>query len=177
MIITHNHLPKKCYSDKYGFVKDITRVDGAIIHYISAVNVLPDDPYNMGAIRKIFEDYKVSAHYLIDRDGEVIELVPLPHRAFHAGKSIMDGRMFCNSFTVGIELVGGKWEAYPDDQLNSLYILLKYLMNKYGFSIDKIRGHDAVREEWNNTSHVRNAPVKEDPGPLFPWDELRERLS
>jgi N-acetyl-anhydromuramyl-L-alanine amidase AmpD len=91
------------------------KITGIVAHYISAVNVLPDDPFNPEAIRKIFTDNKVSAHYQITRDAKILELVTLPLKAYHAGYSIMNGVERCNDFCIGIEIEGGKdFEFLPD---------------------------------------------------------------
>ena len=165
------YLPSYCYSKE-----DMGDIDGAVIHYISAVNILPDNPFSLSAILQIFRDYKVSAHYLIDRDGTPIELVPLPKRAYHAGKSIMNGRIGCNNFTIGIELMGGAKFDYEDAQIASLSHLLADLMTRYEFGIKKIRGHDNIRAAWNDKHPDKKAFVKVDPGEHFPWQNLRESL-
>jgi len=71
MEIIKQHLPPNCYSKN-----KMQSIDGAVVHFISAKNILPDDPFNLEAIMGIFKKYKVSAKYLIRRDGTVIELVP-----------------------------------------------------------------------------------------------------
>jgi len=69
--VIKNHLPSYCYS-KYKFKS----VDGIVVHFISAKNILPGDPFNLKAIFGIFKQYSVSANYLIRRDGTIVELVP-----------------------------------------------------------------------------------------------------
>jgi len=49
---------------------------------------------------------RVSSHFLIYRDGELVQFVPLQRRAWHAGASRWRGRERCNDFSVGIELEG-----------------------------------------------------------------------
>ena len=164
-------LPKGCYSPRH-----MASVDGALIHYISAINIQPNDPFDVEAIRKILIDYDFSAHYLIDRDGTVMELVPLPMTAYHAGQSTMNGRSRCNTYMVGVELVGGAGIEYSPDQIPAVKDLLAMLMAAYGFPIKNIKGHDEVRAEWNRIHPLEKAAVKVDPGPQFPWPDVREAL-
>jgi len=171
MDIIKTHLPENCYSKN-----SMKKIMGAVIHYISAVNVLPEDPFNMEAILNIFKEYKLSAHFLIDRDGTPMELVPLPMTAWHAGRSMMNGRTRCNNFTVGIELVGGKDFEYTPEQIATCKHLLADLMTEYRFPVDSIQGHNAVRSAWNRTFPAKRASVKRDPGMHFPWPEVREAL-
>jgi len=109
MNIIKNHLPSYCYSRN-----KIKSVDGLVIHFISAKNILPNDPFNLDAIMGIFKQYGVSANYLILRDGTIIELIPKLFKSYHAGKSIMNGRKGCNNFTIGVELEGGTDFPYTD---------------------------------------------------------------
>ena len=169
--IIKKHLPEYCYSSK-----DLKSVDGALIHFISAKNILPDDPFNRDAIIKIFKDYKLSVHYLIERDGTIIELVPGLHRTYHAGKSVMNDRDYCNNFTIGIELVGGTDFPYTDEQILILGELLAQLMTKHQFTLDWIQGHDKVRSDWNNKYPGKKGNKKVDPGEHFPWEILNDML-
>ena len=171
MIITKNHLPASCYSSS-----KINSVDGAVIHFISAKNIEPEIPFDTKTILKIFKQYRVSAHYLIERNGEVVELVPKLHRAYHAGKSLMNGRSSCNNFTVGIELVGGTQWPYTDEQMLSLSELLAQLMTEYKFTLDWVQGHDRVRREWNEMYPDKAGSKKVDPGSHFNWEVLNDML-
>ena len=164
-------LSSKCYSSR-----KMSSIDGALVHFISAKNVLPDDPFNIDAIIQIFEDYKLSAHYLIDREGEVIELVPGRHKAYHAGYSRMNGRNGCNSFTMGIELVGGSDWPYTDKQVFACGELLAQLMTEHQFTLKWVKGHDKVRADWNEQYPDKRAATKVDPGDHFPWETLRVML-
>lgn len=165
--IIKKHLPPSCYSRR-----KLMSIDGIVIHFVSAKNILPDDPFNLDAIIGIFEQYKVSAHYLIRRDGTIIELVPLSYRAHHAGKSIMNDREGCNNFTVGIELEGGTDYPYTDEQMASLGTLSAQLMTEHQFSFDWVQGHDKVRKNWNTKYPQNKRSVKVDPGEHFEWQEL-----
>ena len=166
-----NHLPNNCYSSS-----KMDSIDGAVIHFISAKNIEPLVPFDLDSIINIFKKYKVSAHYLIDRKGEVIELVPKLHRAYHAGKSLMNGRSGCNNFTIGIELMGGTPWPYTDEQMLSLGELLARLMTEHQFTLDWVQGHDRVRREWNEMYPDKAAPRKVDPGDHFNWEILNDML-
>jgi len=169
--VIQNHLPSYCYSKN-----KIKSIDGAIIHFISAKNITPDDPFNLNTILGIFKEYKVSANYLIRREGGLIELAPEGRKTYHAGKSIMNDRENCNNFTVGIELEGGTDYPYTRPQLLVLGQLLAQLMTKHGFSADWIQGHDKVRANWNEVYPLKKASKKVDPGQHFPWDDLFSML-
>ena len=166
------HLPKRCYSSN-----KIRSVDGAVVHFISAKTILPEDPFNRDAIIGIFEDYKLSAHYLIERDGNIIELVPDLHKAHHAGKSRMNGRDGCNGFTIGYELVGGTDWPYTGRQLAALSTSLAQHMTAHRFTSDWVQGHDQVRADWNAEYPDKQAAKKVDPGTHFPWDALKDMLA
>ncbi|MSQ64243.1 MAG: 1,6-anhydro-N-acetylmuramyl-L-alanine amidase AmpD [Betaproteobacteria bacterium] len=107
---------------------------------------------------------RVSAHFLIYRDGEIVQFVPLQRRAWHAGVSRWRGRERCNDFSVGVELEGtgdGKFEAA---QYASLMSLLKQL--QIVLPLRDIAAHSDV------------APGrKSDPGGRFGWARLLADLA
>ena len=154
------------------------RVDVAVIHYISAVNVAPNDPYNISRIFKIFCDYAVSSHYLISRDGEIFRLVPEECKAWHAGASIMpepDNRNGVNEFSIGIELVATDVSGFTAAQYDSLNHICAGIEARYGANNMKYVGHDQIAGERAVALGLRKEP-KTDPGPLFDWDRFTERL-
>ncbi len=105
---------------------------------------------------------QVSAHVLIGRDGEVVQYVPFPLRAWHAGASCFGGRTGCNDFSVGIELEGSDDLPYEGVQYRRLADLAVLLMRAYpGITRERIVGHSDI------------APGrKTDPGREFDWDRL-----
>jgi AmpD protein len=106
---------------------------------------------------------KVSAHFLIRRDGELIQFVSCLERAWHAGASVWKGRERCNDFSVGIELEGTDDTAYAAVQYTMLARLIRGLRRV--FPIGDIVGHGDI------------APGrKTDPGPAFDWARLRRLL-
>ena len=103
---------------------------------------------------------RVSAHFLIRRDGELLQFVSADERAWHAGLSSFRGRERCNDFSIGIELEGLEGGRFEDAQYRALLQLLPALRARY--PIDAVVGHEHI------------APGrKADPGPGFDWQGLR----
>ena len=108
------------------------RPEGADVALLVVHNIsLPPGEFGGGAIVRLFtnsldfaahpyyqtlRDLKVSAHFLIRRGGELIQLVPCAKRAWHAGASSWRGRERCNDFSVGVELEGADDQAYAAPQ-------------------------------------------------------------
>jgi N-acetyl-anhydromuramoyl-L-alanine amidase len=143
---------------------DITLV---VLHSIC----LPPGEYGGDAIERLFTnrldpsahpyfkeiiELKVSSHFLIRRDGETVQFVPVERRAWHAGASSWRGRSRCNDFSVGIELEGADADFFTDAQYASLTSLLKQLRTK--LPLRDVAAHSDV------------APGrKTDPGARFDW--------
>ncbi len=110
---------------------------------------------------------RVSSHFLIRRDGELVQFVPVHRRAWHAGESSYRGRRRCNDFSVGIELEGTDELPYTDPQYEVLDALLAAL-----FAACPRLGPEHV------TGHEHVSPGrKTDPGPAFDWARLRRGLA
>ena len=106
---------------------------------------------------------RVSAHFLIRRDGELIQFVPAGRRAWHAGESSWRGRTRCNDFSIGIELEGTDETPFEDAQYAMLAPLTAALRAR--FPLADIAGHSDI------------APGrKTDPGPHFDWGRYRAAL-
>jgi len=105
---------------------------------------------------------RVSSHLLIRRDGELVQYVPLHHRAWHAGVSCHGGRERCNDFSIGIELEGSDDLPYEPVQYQVLAELIAALRAAYpSLAAGQIAGHSDI------------APGrKTDPGPGFEWPRL-----
>jgi len=134
--------------------------------------------------KRILELYAVSAHYMIDRDGTIHQLVDDNDIAYHAGASVMpDGTGNVNSRSIGIELISshpsadpsvasGAIPAYTVEQYESLTGLLADLMLRYGIDdVDQIVGHDEIAGEEAVKRGIRSQP-KTDPGPAFDWRRI-----
>lgn len=102
---------------------------------------------------------KVSAHFLIRRDGALLQFVSCDDVAWHAGVSSWRGQSQCNQFSIGIELEGSDSCAYEKEQYAILTTLINTLKKSY--------------PTLSVTGHCHIAPArKTDPGPHFLWDSL-----
>jgi N-acetylmuramoyl-L-alanine amidase len=110
---------------------------------------------------------KVSAHYLIEEDGRVFQLVPEERRAWHAGVSFWKGERDVNAVSVGIELVNPGhdfgYRDFPAVQIDALIGLLDAVRSRWTIPNGRILGHSDVAPE-----------RKIDPGERFPWKRLAE---
>jgi AmpD protein len=148
-----------------------TAITLAVLHCIS----LPPGEYGGDAIERLFTNrldpgahpyfekihgMRVSAHFLVRRDGELVQFVPVARRAWHAGASSWRARSRCNDFSVGIELEGSEDSPFEDPQYATLAALLQRL------SLPQIAAHSDV------------APGrKTDPGARFDWPRLLTALA
>lgn len=107
---------------------------------------------------------RVSAHFLIRRDGTVMQFVSANDRAWHAGVSSFCGRERCNDFSIGIELEGTDFETFEAIQYETLAELTDALRARY--ALTDVAGHEHI------------APGrKTDPGPFFDWAHYRKLLN
>lgn len=156
------------------------RISLLVIHNIS----LPPEVFDGDAVERLFtnrldtrahpyyvqlEGLRVSAHFLIRRDGGIIQFVSCGKRAWHAGVSSWRGRERCNDYSLGIELEGSDHCPFSARQYAALVYLTRRLCRKY--PIRDIVGHADI------------APLrKTDPGPYFDWNHYfsalgRQKLS
>lgn len=104
---------------------------------------------------------QVSSHYLLDRDGRVLQLVDENQRAWHAGESYWGGHSDINSASIGIELVNDGKEPFAPLQIKALLTLLSDIQSRHKIPRANFLGHADV------------APGrKTDPSALFPWRQL-----
>lgn len=100
---------------------------------------------------------RVSSHFLIRRDGGLIQFVSANERAWHAGVSSFAGRERCNDFSIGIELEGSDFIPFEERQYHTLAELTVALQRRY--TLRAVTGHQDI------------APGrKTDPGPFFDWN-------
>lgn len=149
-----------------------------VIHNIS----LPPGQFGTGKVQEFFTSgldpaehpyfvdiaaMRVSAHFLIERDGQITQFVSCLQRAWHAGVSCFDGRENCNDFSLGIELEGTDSLPFTAAQYQALIALVRQLQSAYpALTLARICGHSDI------------APGrKTDPGPAFDWLYLRQALS
>ncbi|HYE71320.1 MAG TPA: 1,6-anhydro-N-acetylmuramyl-L-alanine amidase AmpD [Aquabacterium sp.] len=149
-------------------------IDLVVLHSIS----LPPGEYGGDAIERLFTNrldwdahpyyaqirgLQVSSHFVIRRDGELLQFVSCDERAWHAGRSHWRGRDACNDFSIGIELEGLEGELFERAQYECLAPLLRAIDARY--PVRDVAGHEHV------------APGRKiDPGPGFDWAGLRARL-
>lgn len=165
-----------------------TPITHIMLHFISNGSVNPQNPYDLDEVYHIFTDYGLSTHYLIDRTGNIYQLVEDDRVAYHAGKgSITNFPQYkdrLNDYSIGIEMmaIGTKEEmesmiaphiyetidveqiGYKEEQYESLNLLLNDLMERHPTIIndrDHIIGHD---------EYAPNR--KTDPGSLFDWTKI-----
>jgi len=145
-------------------------VELLVIHYIS----LPPGRFGGDAIERLFtnrldadanpafaplRDLRVSAHFLLRRDGALLEFVETDRRAWHAGVSSFLGRERCNDFSIGVELEGDGARRFTAAQYRALRRLLARLRARH--PLRWVAGHADI------------APGrKSDPGPMFDWSRL-----
>lgn len=125
-----------------------------------------------GALQRMCDPvFKVSCHYCVLEDGQVLRLVPENRRAWHAGRSFWRGHQDVNDISVGIEIVNPGhqfgYRPFTDAQIEALVPLVAEIKERHGITRGNIVGHSDV------------APArKQDPGELFPWGQLaRHRLA
>jgi N-acetylmuramoyl-L-alanine amidase len=88
---------------------------------------------------------EVSTHYVVDRDGTVVQLVPVEKRAWHAGQSMLNGVARVNDFSVGIELVNmNDGEEFPEAQYQATAGIIRLLRSRYQIPDERIVSHAAV---------------------------------
>lgn len=142
-------------------------VELLVVHNIS----LPPGHFGSGDVERFFVNelqprarpflellagLRVSAHFLIERDGGITQFVSCSRRAWHAGASAFEGRSGCNDFSIGVELEGTDFTAYEPAQYEALARLTGALRTT--LPLRAVRGHSQI------------APGrKTDPGPLFDW--------
>jgi AmpD protein len=171
--------------DQYGWLDGARRIDSAnfddrppdarvdllVIHNIS----LPPGEFEGDGVAELFtnrldpaanpyfetiKDLRVSAHFFIRRDGELIQFVSSDKRAWHAGASSWEGRERCNDFSIGIELEGTDDTPFTDAQYHRLNGLIDKLRARY--PIRAVVGHSDIAPD-----------RKTDPGPGFDWERIR----
>ena len=165
---------RRCPSPNFNQRPPDTAVRLALIHSIS----LPPGEYGGDGIERLFTNrldwdahpyfrtirgMEVSAHFLVRRDGELLQFVSCDERAWHAGASSWREQPACNDYSIGIELEGLEGASFAAPQYDVLATLLRDLRRRY--PIEAIAGHEHV------------APGRKcDPGAGFDWARLGVRL-
>ena len=146
-----------------------------VLHSIS----LPPGQYGGDAIERLFTNrldpaahpyfrdiaaLKLSSHFLVRRDGELLQFVPVQRRAWHAGASCWRGRERCNDFSIGVELEGVEESAFEAAQYELLAALVRAL--RVALPLNDIAAHSDVAPD-----------RKTDPGAHFDWARLLADLA
>jgi N-acetylmuramoyl-L-alanine amidase len=134
-------------------------VSMVVLHYTG----MPDAASAIAWLRN--PESKVSCHYLVAEDGQILRMVPEEKRAWHAGRSYWRGRRDVNAASIGIEIVNPGhehgYQPFPEEQMNSVLRLVADLVDRYDIPRANVVGHSDV------------APArKQDPGELFDWAKL-----
>jgi N-acetylmuramoyl-L-alanine amidase len=141
--------------------RDGPRADILLLHYTGMQS-------SQAALERLCDPIaKVSAHYMVFEDGEVIQMVPEALRAHHAGVSFWAGDTDINSRSIGIEIAnpGHDWgyPDYPDHQMSAVIELCRDILARNVIPPELVLAHSDI------------APTrKQDPGEKFPWAKLYE---
>jgi N-acetylmuramoyl-L-alanine amidase len=150
---THNPLATWMPSPNYN-----ERAPSLIVIHFTQENSLRQA---LRTLRTHNSEGRVSAHYLIGRDGHIYQLVADNERAWHAGQGRWGTITDVNSAALGIELDNTGDEAFPPEQIQSLLTLLSDLTSRWHIPRSQVIGHEDL------------APTRRsDPGQYFPWKEL-----
>ena len=111
---------------------------------------------------------KVSSHYLIKKNGEILKLVPELYIAWHAGISHWKNYKSINKNSIGIEISNAghdyKYTEFTKEQVKSVLRLSKYLLKKYKIKSNFVLGHSDISPD-----------RKKDPGEKFPWKYISKK--
>lgn len=106
----------------------------------------------------------VSAHYVVEEDGRVLQLVPESRRAWHAGISFWAGETDMNSASIGIEIVHPGYldpRPYAAAQIEATAALARDICRRHAIAAERVLAHSDIAPD-----------RKRDPGEFFPWEEL-----
>lgn len=138
----------------FGFEKSARKaqdIDTVVLH--SSFNNQGGDQYSVEKVIDIWERYEVAPHFVIDREGNIVQLVLEHDTAYHAGVSEMkDGRKNVNDFSLGVEILNAEDDSYTEAQYTAVNNLVAHLKKTY--PIKYVVGHDAIApgrktDPWN----------------------------
>ncbi|SFB70270.1 N-acetylmuramoyl-L-alanine amidase [Massilia yuzhufengensis] len=153
------------YDTTYTAKGQSSRARFLVLHY-----TVSDKPTSI----KILTEQQVSSHYLLTDDAQPItyRLVDETRAAYHAGNSSWKNFTQLNNSSIGIEIVNKGWvdtpqgrvfAPFPQPQVDALLVLVKDIVQRHGIAPENVLGHSDI------------APLrKQDPGPLFPWQQLAQ---
>jgi len=157
---------------------DSAVIDLIVLHAMS----LPDGEFSMQYVDQLFtgdlditahtsfsdlKGVKVSAHFVVDRKGQVTQFVRCDDRAWHAGESSWLGRDGCNDYAIGIEMIGDEKRPFTQAQYTETARLCRVLMLAYpDITRERIVGHQDIAPD-----------RKWDPGKQWHWVKFKRSLS
>ena len=140
--------------------KGVSQADMLILHYTGMRD-------GLSALHRLCDPAppRVSAHYVVFEDGEIVQCVAEERRAWHAGAGSWEGREDLNSRSIGIEIVNPGHEfgyrPFPEAQIEAVVALAGDIVARLNIAPHRVLGHSDV------------APLrKQDPGEFFPWERL-----
>jgi len=153
-------------------------IDLVVLHAIS----LPPGEFGMDNVEALFtgrldvtahasftelDGLRVSAHFVVDRNGVITQFVPVARRAWHAGVSAWRGRKNCNDYSVGIEIIGDEQTPFTHEQYRETARLCRILAQRFpAITRERIVGHADV------------APGRKwDPGRQWDWAHFHRSLT
>ena len=146
--------------------RSVTKIKYLIMHYTGMIN-------GADALEKLCDPKsKVSAHYLIEENGEVYQLVNEDKRAWHAGVARWEGDEDINDISIGIEIVNSGhayagyesiYKGFPEVQMTQVVSLAQKIIDRHKIKPHYVLGHSDVA--WRR---------KIDPGELFDWKKLSQ---
>ncbi|MEQ8440337.1 MAG: N-acetylmuramoyl-L-alanine amidase [Alphaproteobacteria bacterium] len=146
-------------SPNFGDRRDGARISMLVMHYTGMKSG------EESLARLCDPEAQVSAHYLIEEDGRVIQMVAEEKRAWHAGVAFWRGISDVNSHSIGIELQNPGHEhgyrAFPGEQISALIDLSRAILSRHDIPPAGIVGHSDIAPD-----------RKTDPGELFPWRQM-----
>jgi N-acetyl-anhydromuramyl-L-alanine amidase AmpD len=143
---------------KFGFTSSAERkIDTLVVH--SSYNALGGDEYAVEKLINEYKEYGVAPHYLIDRRGNIYQLVKEKDIAYHAGESkVPDGRTNVNNFSLGVEIMENKIDGPTSAQYSALKKLIAEIKTRH--TLKYILGHDQI------------APGRKDDPWNFDWNKI-----
>ncbi|AXO13923.1 N-acetylmuramoyl-L-alanine amidase [Thalassospira indica] len=148
-------------SPNFGDRPDGCPIDILVLHYTGMQS-------GADALERLCDpESSVSSHYLIEEDGRIFQLVDEGKRAWHAGLGIWQDCSDVNSNSIGIEIVNPGHEygyrPFPEIQIKSVIDLTQDILKRHEIPASRIIAHSDMAPD-----------RKEDPGELFPWQQLAE---
>jgi N-acetylmuramoyl-L-alanine amidase len=149
--------PSPNFNERPGGSKDISAI---VLHHTGGGTLESNIDYFKNP------SSQVSSHYIVGKDGRIVQPVQDDKRAWHAGVSAFQGRSDVNDFSLGIEIVntGSGSDPFTDAQYKSVIDLVAWMCQTYGVPLDRITGHKNVALPKGR---------KDDPAPNFDWNRVR----